>query len=529
MKDYPLFVGKNCDAFKNYYTDEKQFSKMIDGRIPSLLTIKNGEHKGTVIAAADKASCGGDWGFIEIAIRRSLDNGKSFSDMQTVFSPPVRKYPYDGEEYSSAFAIDPLLMETRNGNIVMLVDFYPESKGLHKPILLEKGNGYIKNEDGWCLKLYSGKTKLDGIFAAKGKVYTLRPDGFVYDPDGNKTKFYVPKNHSPEYAYSTIGDMYYCCGDKPQYIEKYPPLIPENNSGEDTYVGNIFVSKGKKTFDKNNVDFVQKRKVYDNDGDLLCVETDAAPLRAPMLSYIYKLESTDGGKTFSQPVDITPYYKDNSDGIFLGVGPGVGITLNEDKYKGRILAPCYILNKALVLISDDDGKTWRRNKGYFCENIDECQLVEMPDGKVFCFGRPKGGGNIPLSVSCDGGDTFRRLKPVEPKVPQCQRSVISVPADFTLPDGMVNDGRFILLATPTGHSGKDTTRTDGKVFLGRIDDETVKWIKSYDITDPEKYAAFDKYADFYAYSCLSVLDDNSVGLIYEAYPSGYMTFAKFDL
>ncbi|MBQ7117688.1 MAG: exo-alpha-sialidase [Clostridia bacterium] len=529
MKDYPLFAGKNCEAFERFYNDGKQFGGMVDGRIPSLLCLKNGEYKGTVIAAADKASCGADWGFIEIAVRRSTDNGESFSDMQTVFSPPVRKYPFDGNEYTSAFAIDPLLTETADGRIIMLVDFYPESKGLHAPRLLGKGSGYRKNEDGFCLKLYSGKTKLDGRFARKGKEYTLHPDGFVYDPHGRKTAFYVPKNHSPEYAYSTMGDMYYCSGAEPQYIEKYPPLIPENRTGEDIYVGNIFVSKGKKRFKESNVEFVQKKKISDKDGNLLCIETGPAPLSAPLLSYIYMLESTDGGKSFSQPVDITPYYKQNSDGIFLGVGPGVGLALRYGEYKGRLLAPCYILNKALVILSDDGGKTWRRNRGVFCENIDECQLVEMPDGRVFCFGRPKGGGKIPLSVSYDGGDTFRRLEPAEPKVPQCQRSVISVPEDVPLPDGMVNDGRFILLATPTGHSGKDRTRTDGKVFLGRIDDEKVSWIKTYDVTDKEKYAAFEKYADFYAYSCLAVLADNTVGLLYEAYPSGYMTFAKFNL
>ncbi len=529
MKDYPLFVGKNCSAFVNFYTDEKQFSGMVDGRIPSLLTVQHGQHKGTVIAAADKASCGADWGFIEIATRLSHDNGASFEDMKTVFTPPVRKYPYDGNEFTSAFAIDPLLMEADDGKVIMLVDFYPECKGLHAPKYLEKGSGYVKTDNGFALKLYSGKTRLDGLFARKGKEYTLQSDGFVYSPEGEKTKYYIPIRHSAENAYSTIGDMYYCVGNSPQYLDKEAPLFPENKEGEDIYVGNIYVSKAKPVYKGGKPEAVKKNKVFDKSGKLLCIETSPAPFRAPMISYIFMLESTDGGKTFSQPVDITPYYKKDSDGIFLGVGPGVGITLKSEKYKGRILAPCYILNKALVLISDDDGKTWRRNSAQFCENIDECQLVEMPDGKVFCFGRPKGGGNIPLSVSDDGGDTFRKLPSTPPHVPQCQHSVISVPSDFILPDGLENDGRYILLAAPTGHGGKDATRTEGKVFLGRIDDEKVSWIKKYDITDAEKYASFEKYADFYAYSCLSILADNTVGLLYEAYPSGYMTFAKFSL
>ena len=529
MKETPLFVGTNCAAFSAFYDKNTSETNMADGRIPSLLTLKSGKYKGNIIAAADKASCGADWGFIEIAVRVSEDNGESFSPLKTIFTPPVREYPFDGEEYTSAFAIDPLMMESDDGKVIMLVDFYPECKGLHNRSLLEKGSGYVLTDTGFALTVYSGKTKLDGMFVRKGKEYTLQSDGFVYDEKGRKTRYYVPLKHSAEHGYSTVGDMYYCVGETPSYLDKEPPLIPEQKENADIYVGNIYVSKGKNTFKEDAPVFVGKKKIYDKDGKFLCVSTSPAPLRAPMISYIFKQESTDGGKTFSQPVDITPYYKRNSDGVFLGVGPGVGITLADEKNKGRILAPCYILNKALVLISDDEGKTWRRNKGEFCENIDECQLVEMPDGKVFCFGRPKGGGKIPFSVSDDGGENFRKLSPVLPEIAQCQHSVINVPMDFILPDNLENDGRYILLSAPTGHGGKDRTRTDGKVFFGRIDDETVSWIKSYDVTDKEKYSSFEKYSDFFAYSCLSVLADNSVGILYEAYPSGYMTFAKFTL
>ncbi len=525
MKDTPLFVGKNFDAFSDFITDREQFDEMVDGRIPSLITLKNG----VTLAAADKASCGADWGFIEIAVRRSTDGGDNFSKMKTVFTPPVRKYPFDEKEYSSAFAIDPLFMEADDGRVIMLVDFYPESKGLHKAKILEKGSGYTQINGENCLMLYSGKTKLDGSLVCKGKTYTLRPDGFVYTHKGRKTRYYIPKNHSAEYNFSTIGDMYYQVGDKAQFIETAPPEIPENKEGADIYVGNIYVSQGKPLFEENAPRFVQKKKVYDKSGNFLCTETDPAPLRAPMISYIFKLESFDSGLTFSQPVDITAGYKNKSDGVFLGVGPGVGITLQHGEHKGRILAPAYILNKALVLVSDDGGATWRRNKGRFCKNIDECQLVEMPDGKVFCFGRPKGGGKIPLSVSSDGGDTYEKLPPTEPFVPQCQRSVISLPKSFKLPDGLENDGRYIVLSTPTGHSGKDKSRTDGKVFFGRIDSNEVNWIKSYDVKDKEKYSSFGKYDDFYAYSSISALDDENIGLLYEAYPSGYMTFVKFKL
>lgn len=528
MNDIPLFVGTNSKCFESFSDTINKNSTVRDCRIPSLLTLKKGKHKGRIIAAADKASCGADWGFIEIALRISDDNGDSFSEIKTVFSPPVRKYPFDANEYGSAFAIDPVMVETEDGKVILLVDFYPESKGLHAPRFLEKGTGYKKIGDEYCLKLYSGKTKLDGFFARSGKEFTLHSDGFVYDEKGEKTRFYVPQKHSEKNAYATFGDMYYKVGDYACYENEVPPLCPTENSG-DIYVGNIFLSKGKKYADLSDPMFVEKKEIRDENGEFICFETAPAPFTAPMISYIYMFVSEDGGETFSQPMDLTAYYKKVSDGIFDGVTPGVGITLQNEKKHGRILIPCYKLNKAFLLISDDNGLSWHRNAGEFCENIDECQVVEMPDGKVFCMGRPKGGGLIPFSVSEDFGETFISLSPTPPSVPQCQKSLINLPIDFTLPDGYVNDGRFVLMSTPTGHSGKDTTRTDGKIFLGRIDGTNISWLKEYSVKDKVKYKCFGEFADFYAYSCLSVIDNKTIGLLYEGYPSGFIAFAKFTL
>lgn len=529
MHDSPLFIGKNNDAFSELENALSEGGHIRDGRIPSLITLKNGKHKGRIIAAADKASCGADWGFIETAVRISDDNGDTFSEIKTVFTPPVRKYPFNTSEFTSSFAIDPVLVECDDGKVILLVDFYPESKGLHAPKYLEKGNGYTKKNDIFYLNLFSGKTKLDGFFAAKGKRFALHTDGFVYDEKGNRTNYYLPQKHLEKNSFSTFGDMYFAVNGRPQYISKEPPVVPTSERGQDIYVGNIFVSKGKKIRDLNNPEFVKKREVFDENGELLCIENAPAPFRAPMISYILMFTSVDGGETFSSPVDITPYYKHASDGIFAGIGPGVGLTLKHGKKVGRILVPCYKLNKAFVIISDDNGLTWHRNAGEYCENIDECQLVEMPDGKVFCFGRPKGGGMIPLSVSDDCGENFRKLPDILPKVPQCQKSVVAVPADFKLPQPLVNDGRFILMSTPTGQSEKRFTRTDGRVFLGRIDREKVTWIKNYEVKDMNKYSKLKNYAPFYAYSCLSIIDDTTVGLLYEAYPSGLISFAKFTL
>ena len=59
-------------------------------------------------------------------------------------SPPssllliARKTMLSDECYGSAFYIDPCMAIAPNGDVLLLVDFYPECKGLHKRSILDK-------------------------------------------------------------------------------------------------------------------------------------------------------------------------------------------------------------------------------------------------------------------------------------------------------------------------------------------------------------------------------------------------------
>ena len=92
-------------------------------RIPSL--IKAGD---TLIAAIDKQSCGADWGFIELAIRTSEDGGETWSDIRTLAAPPARETRLTDDCYTSASFIDPCMALAPNGDVIMLVDFYPDCR-----------------------------------------------------------------------------------------------------------------------------------------------------------------------------------------------------------------------------------------------------------------------------------------------------------------------------------------------------------------------------------------------------------------
>lgn len=73
-------------------------------RIPSLINAD-----GTLIAAIDRASCGADWGYIELAVRRSEDGGETWSPIETIAAPPARETKISADCYASAFYIDPCM------------------------------------------------------------------------------------------------------------------------------------------------------------------------------------------------------------------------------------------------------------------------------------------------------------------------------------------------------------------------------------------------------------------------------------
>ena len=79
-----------CGNHPHYLKEE--LTKTAIKRTAELLSNSSLIHaNGTLIAAIDRASTGADWGYIEIAIRRSEDGGKTWSDLETIVSPPARE------------------------------------------------------------------------------------------------------------------------------------------------------------------------------------------------------------------------------------------------------------------------------------------------------------------------------------------------------------------------------------------------------------------------------------------------------
>ena len=285
IKDYyQVFYGKI--AKETAMLNNEQAKNSAEGlayRIPSLLSARDKDGKETVIALSDFSQAGGDFGRIQVMMRLSENGGKTFGDMKTVFSLPVAKAPQKREDYRSAFAIDPILCQTPDGDVVMIVDMFPESKAImHKP-WLESGSGFTKIDEKSYLALHTKKTKVGtGKADKKDEVYTVREQGWIYTPDGKKTRYYLPQNHSYDYAFETMGDMYYAVGEG-EFLDKCPPMIPTEENTTDIYVGNVYLSENKPSFDIDSPTRVMKKEAGpDKDGELksdyYCVETSPAPL-----------------------------------------------------------------------------------------------------------------------------------------------------------------------------------------------------------------------------------------------------------
>ena len=351
------------------------------------------------------------------------------------------------ECYGSAFYIDPCMAIAPNGDVLLLVDFYPECKGLHKRSILDKKKAPYA--------LYNKE---------------MRPT--LYDRDG---KFYVidKSGHVLNHRYTDTG------------------MTVDYESGElysgEAYLGNIHLN-GKSP---SNINEAGAKTTF------------GAPLKAPKRNYLYLLRSSDNGKTWSKPKDITGQVLIKQDGTFLGVAPGVGLTT----HKGRVIMPLYVDRKQTVSIySINDGENWHRMAGHpYAENVDEWQMVQAPSGAIIGIGRAKRYGKTPMSISYDDGKTWINAGKTDLYAPKCQKSVISI-------------GDYVFCSHPN-----DKTRSNGVITVGKFYKAKgrVAGINWYSETEVNK--------GFFAYSCLTRIDDEHIGILYESEPSSFILFKKYKI
>jgi sialidase-1 len=217
--------------------------------------------------------------------------------------------------------------------------------------------------------------------------------------------------------------------------------------------------------------------------------------------------SDDNGQTWSEPIDLTKVSRDMADPKWRSsvVGPGGMI---QDR-QGRLLAAVWKFEpyQNFAMFSEDHGRTWQRG-GMVPGNGDECQLVELADGRVLMDIRQSKGPTRWQATSSDGGKTWSAPQPGNKVAPVCcaiERYTLKSAGD---------DRDRILWTGPRG--------PDRKNLVVRVSYDEGK-------TFSNERPISDQYA---AYSDLTILKDKTVGVLWErGVKQGYefITFTRFDL
>ncbi|MFV1964989.1 MAG: exo-alpha-sialidase [Pirellulaceae bacterium] len=224
---------------------------------------------------------------------------------------------------------------------------------------------------------------------------------------------------------------------------------------------------------------------------------------------VYAMTSDDDGVTWSPPRDLNPMVKD-PEWSAMWCSPGRGLQTR----KGRLLVPSTSLRGGVshsqLFASDDHGKTWKTltASGH---KTNEHMVVELSKGPLLANMRSRHGkGCRALATSRDGGQTWSELAH-DPKLPEpvCQASFIRYTARQ---DGSTKDR--LLFCNPASRRRENMTV--------RVSyDEGKTWPVSKVV-----------HAGPAAYSCLTVLADRTIGLLYERgenNPYETITFARFNL
>jgi hypothetical protein len=228
--------------------------------------------------------------------------------------------------------------------------------------------------------------------------------------------------------------------------------------------------------------------------------------------------SDDHGATWAAPKEITQDVK-LPNWTWYATGPGIGIQLRHEPYKGRLVIPCdqktsgdIVGYHSLVYYSDDHGETWTLG-GVTEDGANECQVIERQDGSLLLNMRLAANNDAQrraVAVSTDGGASWSPLRYDDVLIePRCQASLLrQTPSNR-------KESNLVLFSNPASSS----ERIEMTVRLSEDDGET--W--SYNRT---------LYAGPTAYSCLVVLDGNHAGCLYERgmeSPYETITFARFPL
>jgi sialidase-1 len=215
---------------------------------------------------------------------------------------------------------------------------------------------------------------------------------------------------------------------------------------------------------------------------------------------VFVTQSTDDGQTWARPREITRDVK-SSNWTWYATGPGAGIQLERGPQRGRLVIPCDHIEAGTrsyyshVLYSDDHGQHWELGGSTPQDQVNECEVAELTGNRLLLNLRNYDPSQRTRQqvTSPDGGMTWSGQRHVPELVdPICQASL----RRYSWPVGGAES--VLLFANPA------STRRE-RLTLRASFDEGDTWPVAR-LLDPRPSA----------YSCLAVLPEGRIGVLYEA-------------
>jgi len=226
------------------------------------------------------------------------------------------------------------------------------------------------------------------------------------------------------------------------------------------------------------------------------------------------VRSDDDGVTWSKPINITAQIK-KPEWCFILQGPGKGITMADGTI---VFAAQYQdpptkrrLPHSTIIFSKDHGKTWRVGTGAF-DDTTEAQVAEIEPGVLMLNCRYNRESRRVVMVTRDMGLTWtphptHRKALIEPRT--CMASLISIDGERT-----GKPGPRLLFSNPNSLAGRN------HITIKSSNDRGLTWPRTAQLLLDEWGGA--------GYSCLSMIDDKTVGILYEG-SRAQMTFQRIPL